>query len=364
VRRPLLDPQLLHGARVVMLVLIDGLGSFALRDAVGRGDVPGLAGARHATTLTSVFPSTTAAATTSVQYGIGPGTHGMAGYTLYLPQLGDVLNMITWRVAGSEARDVAPPDPRAMIRQRHVYGILERAGIDTVIVSNTWFEQSPLTQAQAHGVRYRGYRTPAEFAYRLLREVERPGKRFVFGYWDGFDALGHSWGSDAAVARLELRLIDQALREGLLAPLRQLGQDVALIVTADHGHTSTPRAARRDLAEIPGLLRGLARRPSGEPRQLGLSFRQDAHFDINVLRERQGDSAAVIDAAEAVAAGLYGPPPHHPELPARIGETLLLARDCSAFGFPGGHSGSVGGHGSLTPEEMLVPLLVWRFGRG
>jgi hypothetical protein len=94
-----------------------------------------------------------------------------------------------------------------------------------------------------------------------------------------------------------------------------------------------------------------------------LSFRRGARFEASALRERWGESAASFDASAAVAAGLYGPPPHHPELLERIGETLLLARDCSAFGFPGGHSGSVGGHGSLTPEEMLVPLLVWRFGR-
>jgi hypothetical protein len=45
----------------------------------------------------------------------------------------------------------------------------------------------------------------------------------------------------------------------------------------------------------------------------------------------------------------------------RTGEVLLLARGSSAFSFPGGASGSLGGHGSLTPQEMLAPLLGWRF---
>jgi hypothetical protein len=346
-----------------MLVLIDGLGALALSEAIARGDAPGLASAQRTAALTSVFPPTTAAATTSIQYGIAPSAHGMAGYTLYIPEIDEVLNLITWRLAGTDRQDLALPDPRRFVRQRHIYSTLERRGIDTVIVSNAWFEQSPLTQAQAHGVRYRGYKSLADFTYRLIREVERPGARFVFGYWDAFDGIGHQWGTDTDVARLELRLIDRALREGLLDRLRSSDEDVALVVTADHGHLPTPRDARLDLARIPGLVPSLARRPSGEPRQLGLTFRPEARFDIGALVERWCDSIAVLDARDAVAAGLYGPRPHHPELVARIGETLLLSRERSTFGFPGGHSGSVGGHGSLTPEEMLVPLLIWRFGR-
>lgn len=358
----ILPPRFAHGARVVILLVVDGLGLLALDAARERGDVPGLAGAHHAATLTSVFPPTTAAATTSLQFGIAPATHGMAGYTLYFPAIKRVVNMITWRLAGSEQDPTPPPDPRRMLRQSNVFKVVQRAGLDAGIVSNIWFEHSPLTIAQAEGVRYRGYRTVAEFARRLMREVERPGRRFVFAYWDGFDALGHTWGSDSDVSRLELRLLDQALREGFFEPLAELGEDVAVLLTADHGHTPTPIEDRLSLADVPGLVRHLAHRPTGEPRQLGLRFDVDPHpFRRAILKQWPGQ-VAVGDMREALAAGLYGPPPHHPELEQRLGDTLVLARGSAAINFPGGASGSRGGHGSLSAAEMLVPLLGWRFG--
>ncbi len=346
---------------MVVLIVIDGLGSVALHEAAARGDTPGLSSAALQSSLTSVFPATTAAATTSLQYGLAPGTHGMAGYTLYLPEIDDVFNMITWRRVGTRSENSDDPQPEAFLSHRHLFSRFDQCGIDTVIVSNAAFSNSPLTRAQASGVRYRGYRTLAEFSYRLIREIERPGRRFVFGYWDGYDALGHTWGTDAEIARLEVRLIDKALREGLLATLESEGKDVALIVTADHGHIPTPRDERFNLKQVPGLLQSLRHRPTGEPRQLGLAFTDGQASWPNKVAACLGNEILALDMHEAIAAGLYGPAPLHPQLASRTGDVLLLARNSSAVNFPGGGSGSLGGHGSLTPHEMQVPLLVWRF---
>lgn len=362
---PVVD-QLLPGdffrdARVVILIVIDGLGSLAVAEASRRGDVPGLDSAPLQSELTSVFPATTAAATTSLQFGVAPGTHGMAGYTLYLPEIDDVFNMITWRRAGNGDLNGSEPRPEGFLPATNIFSLLDAAGIDTVIVSNAAFENSPLTRAQASCVRYRGYRTLAEFGYRLIREVERPGRRFVFGYWDGYDVLGHTWSTAAEVARLEIRMIDQALREAVLAPLATMSEDVALLLTADHGHIPTPHEERIDLTQSPGLMESLRRRPTGESRQLGLAFHTGRAAELDGLVAAMENRMVALDLANAVEAGLYGPNPHHSDLIVRSGELLLLARGHNTFAYPGGTSGSRGGHGSLTPEEMRVPLLGWRF---
>ena len=364
VSEEILPLDLLTGARVVVLVVIDGLGSQALEDAVVRGGAPGMASSHHQARLTSVFPPTTAAATTSLQYGVAPGTHGMAGYTLYLRDDGDVFNMITWRRAGKRTSDDDLPEPESFLTGPNLFSLLAASDVDTAIVSNVAFASSPLTRAQATGVRYRGYRTLAEFSHLLLREVERPGPRFVFGYWDGYDALGHTWGSDADIMRLELGLIDEALREGFFNHLAESSEDVVVIVTADHGHTPTPREQRIDLTAVPGLLGAFSRRPTGEPRQLGLAFSEGQAPENVPMSDLLDRGAVVLDMAEAISKGLYGPPPHHRDLLSRTGELLLLARAGDAFSFPGGNSGSRGGHGSLTAREMHVPLLVWRYPLG
>jgi hypothetical protein len=116
-----------------------------------------------------------------------------------------------------------------------------------------------------------------------------------------------------------------------------------------------------DLARLPGLVERWGRRPSGEPRSLGLALPDPD--DRRRIAEYVGTGGIILDTQDALAAGLYGSGPLHPDLQERIGDTLLLARGHTSFTFPGLGSQSIGGHGSLTPEEMLAPLLSWRFRR-
>lgn len=357
----LLDPRALAGARVIVLLILDGLGRPALDRALEAGRIQALGASRGSVTLTSVFPPTTAAALTSLQTGTPPGVHGMAAYTLYLAAQQCVVNMITWRASGG-AEPAAPlPEPRSFLNGPTLYRNLQRHGIETVHISRNTFAGSALTEAQAAGVTFAGHRTLAELTQLIQIQAAKPGRRFIFAYWDGFDALAHSYASDSAATALELRLIDLALGEGLLGPLERTADDVALLITADHGHIPTPVEQRVDLAKLPRLVERWGRRPSGEPRSLGLALP-----DLDERRrvaEFVGSGGVVLDAQDAISAGLFGRGALHSDLLTRIGDTLLLARGLTSYTFPGMSSQSIGGHGSLTAEEMLVPLLTWRFQR-
>jgi len=360
-RRELLDSSLIAGARVIVLLVLDGLGRLRLDEALADGRVTGLGTSQHAATLTTVFPSTTAAALTSLQTGTPPGVHGMAGYTLYLPAQRCVANMITWKATGGVEPVVPLPEPRSFLNGANIYRRLHAHGVESTHISRNVFAGSPLTEAQAHGVPFAGHRSLAELVKQIRTHAARPGRRFIFGYWDGFDALGHAYGSESDACDLELRLIDLALGEGLLDPLADEADDVALIITADHGHHEIPAERRIDLAEIPGLVERWSHRPTGEQRAAGLRLTDAA--DRQRIEQHVGDRMAVLDVQAAIAAGLFGRGELHPELLARVGDTLLLARDDSSVAYPGSSQQSIGGHGSLTAAEMLVPLLVWRFRR-
>lgn len=361
VRPELLDPAELADARVIVLLVLDGLGRLALDKALATGRVHALGTSRHSATLTSIFPSTTAAALTSLQTGTPAGVHGMAAYTLYLAAQQCVVNMITWRPAGGGEPAAPLPEARSFLYGASLYRQLQRHGVESTHVSRNVFAGSALTEAQAAGVPFAGHRTLAELMKLIRIQSAKPGRRFVFAYWDGFDALSHAYGSESDAVDLELRLIDQALGEGLLAPLAREADDVALLITADHGHIPIPMEQRVDLARMPDLVGRWQRRPSGEPRSLGLALRDND--ERARLAELVGASGVVLTTQEAIAAGLFGRGALHPELLARVGDTLLLARGPTSFSFPGSNSQSIGGHGSLTAEEMLVPLLSWRFQR-
>jgi hypothetical protein len=363
VRAAILPANILQNARVVALIVLDGLSASAYRRAAVAGRARGLRSLAVQSELTSVFPTTTTAALTSVQVGVAPARHGVVGYTIYFPALNRVVNMIHFTPVDGGAFRGAPPDPTTLLPVPRIYDVLAGIGVESVVVSHAQYADSPLTRLHMGNVRYEGHRTPAEFAWLLKREIERPGRRFVFGYWAGIDMLGHVAGPSSSLDDLELQVIDRALQAGLFEPLADTSEDVAVLVTADHGLVDLDPERVIRLSGLRERVGGLRHPPTGERRAIGLALK---HSERRAeIAELVGDAGSVLPVNEVVEAGLYGPPPHHSELMNRIGDTLVLAKDGAWFPYrPARNSEQpmLGSHGSLTPQEMLVPLLAQRFG--
>jgi hypothetical protein len=286
----------------------------------------------------------------------------MAGYTLYLPALGRVVNMVRFQPVDGGQFDAETLDPANFLPVPTIYDVLREHGIESVVVSHKEYQNSPLTKVHSGETRYSGHRTLGEMAALLLREVQKPGKRFVFGYWAGVDMLGHTHGASSEISDVEADTVVQTLRRHVLEPLSAPGGDSAVVLTADHGLIDIPEAAATTMNDLNALTGAWPRPATGERRAVGLSLSEPAARLR--LRDALGDRAAILDARDAIAAGLYGPPAHHVDLQDRIGDTLLLARGPASFPFQSSRTPttpSLGAHGSLTPEEMLVPLLAWRF---
>jgi hypothetical protein len=356
-----LHPAFLQGARVIVLIAIDGMGAGALN----RGNRLGSFGHGYhsRTDVTSVFPSTTAAALTTLQNGVAPGTHGMVGYTLFIQSLGRVVNMVFFKPVDGGSFDPTRLKLRSFVPVPTVFDRLADVGIPSVVVSHREYSRSPLTIVQSGDTPYAGHRTATEFAHLLLRNATLPGRRLVFGYWAGLDMLEHTYGPDSAVCGAELDLLQQVLLDGFLSPLQDSGEDVAVIITADHGQASVPEDQTVPLAALSTASGGWKRAATGERRSLGLKMSDNAAQRLAAAVEGRG---VVLSVADALKAGLYGPGALHHDVEDRIGNTLLLARDRTSFPFRPPRSDSsepsLGAHGSLTADEMLVPLLCWRFG--
>src|SRR5260221_9122889 len=120
-----IDPALLRGVRTVVLVLCDGLGSDQLKRLAQAGDVPFLArilqrakrgDAAQLIDPTTIFPSTTAAAITTIQTATTPQEHGNIAYFLWLEQFALVAQMLRWGPAAQRRGsffDDRPIRPRA-----------------------------------------------------------------------------------------------------------------------------------------------------------------------------------------------------------------------------------------------------------
>ena len=84
------------------------MGSVGSRSSDGVTDSAVAAASRwleHASPITTVFPTTTSCALTSLSTGATPSVHGLVGYRQYLPRYGVVADMLKMSIVGSTGRD-------------------------------------------------------------------------------------------------------------------------------------------------------------------------------------------------------------------------------------------------------------------
>lgn len=334
-------------AESVVLVLIDGLGAINLRAHAGHARAL-TAGMAKKDVAHSVFPSTTAAALTSILTGTWPGQHGLVGYRVLDPDRDVLVNQLTgWESDGL--------DPATWQAAPTVFERARSEGRPAFAVGVAAYAGSGFTRATLRGADFVAAQTPAERVEAAYDLAERHPGSLVYCYLPEADKAGHRYGLDSAHWIAALEEIDAALS-------RRVPPGVGVLVTSDHGMLDVP--AHRQIVLEAEHLEGV-RHLGGEPRMLHVYVEPDA--DASAVAERWvRDLDGVADVGtrdQAIAAGLFGPEVTE-AASSRIGDVLVVARGNGAV-YDGTAAdqrgrGMIGQHGGLTPEERQVPLL--RFG--
>ena len=355
----------------VVMILIDGLGwdrwqvpSSPVAPLRERVDAMRGVAAR----LTSVAPSTTAAATTTLLGdGSAPAAHGMLGYTARLPGLGLVANLLFWRPeygpregASLEAWGIRP---EGFLRRPSLFQVLGKAGVASHVLMPRAIARSPLSRAQMNAASVNGSFHLEDALNQLdLRLARAEGPAFGYVYLDEIDGLGHRDGPQGAAGQAVLGALAERLGAWLDRLAARATGSTLVIVTADHGHVATDPAHHATWTEEPRLAELTSSPPGGEPRHVYLYARDGAASDLEAAcRETYGDRFAVVAGGDALASGLYGPPAAlHPEARVRVGDVVLLAKGPATFWLEAPADPPLGMHGSLMPAEMHVPFAAFR----
>lgn len=331
-------PALARGAKQVVLLVLDGLGWEQLQDR--RAHAP-IMTAMTGVSITSVAPSTTAAALTSIATGLPPAEHGILGYRIAVGH-GEVLNVLRWATDRGDARQSVPP---ADFLSGQPF-----EGLRPPVVTKSHFAATGFTGAHLAGTRLVGWRVPSTIAVevgRLLRE----GEPFVYAYYDGVDNIAHSHGFGAHYDA-ELRFVDRLVGDLLEA----LPPGAVLVVTSDHGQVQIGNA----LLTVDDAVLEDVELLSGEGRFRWLHARPGtADRVLEKARAAHGHVAWVRSRAEVEDEGWFGGRLSE-EFAERVGDVVLVPFAPVAFVDPAdtGETALVCRHGSLTSAESFVPLLV------
>lgn len=334
-------------AQSAIVFLVDGLGAHNLAARRGHARFLGAVGGRRDVART-VFPSTTAAALTSLLTATAPGAHGIVGYRARIPGTDLAPNQLHgWETDGL--------DPHTWQRRTPLFETHAASGRDAFVVSRASYTGTGFTEATLRGAQFfpsddldERVRLAADLAAR------HPGS-ITYLYAPELDTAGHrdGWESDRWTDALER--VDAAARR--LA--ETIAPRTGVVVTADHGMVDVPAHKHVLLRDGDPLIDDVAL-IGGEPRMLHL-YAHEGRADAMASRWKNDEAARawVLTRDEAIVAGLFGQVDD--EVRERIGDVVVAARGRFAYyddREPDKRSQRmVGQHGSLTDEERTVPLL-------
>ncbi len=337
----------LPDAKRYVVVLVDGLGWHLLRRA-GR-EAPYLASLIGDRGPMAVgVPSTTVTSLGSLGTGLPPGQHGLVGYTSRVPSTGEILNALTWE------SDLVP---RAYQSKPTFFERVAASGIAMTSVALARFRGSGLTEAALRGAEFVEFADENQIALRIALTVAaatEADSALVYAYERELDHTGHVAGCKSPDWLAVLSRIDATCKQLRSA----LPDDVRLIITGDHGMVDVPTANQIIVEDEPSLLAGLAAfAGEGRFRQLYVDRDQPQRVATR-WRDRIGDLAWIRTRDEAIEEGWFGPVDD--DLRERYGDVLVAMHADHAVmtrEYPRELS-LIGMHGSLTPVEMTVPLLI------
>ncbi len=354
--------------RRIILVLADALSLHRLQRWMSDGTAPvwsHLAEQGKLTALTSITPSTTSAALTSLWTGRSPAEHGIVGYELWLKEYGVVSNMILHTPitfendSGSLAK--AGFKPEQFLNLPTLGTHLASHAVRSYALQHRSILRSGLSQMFFKDVNLHGYLTPAELWVNLRHLVEaNPNVQQYFWVYTGqIDHFSHYYHPDDERTAAEFADFSRAFERHFLEKLSPaLSHGTLVLLTADHGMVTTQKSPRYDLRNHPDLVRLLHILPTGESRLMYLFIRPGQADHVKTYFDQAWPGQfTFIDPAEAVAKGLFGPGTPHPRLADRLGDLIVAARGEAYLWWAEKENLLVGRHGGLSAEEMIVPLL-------
>ncbi len=351
-------PKSTISAKNVVLLVLDGLG-MELLNSLEPGIVPFLKESVVGN-LSSVYPSTTTAALTSLLTGMTPIEHGALGWSLFFKEFRRFVDFLP--LADSDSHEFLDSRRYPLHEMMGFKTIFERIGerdisVEQFFLVESWISKSSFTRETTKSASVLPYETPEEMFDLLGDLLERPGngRRFAFCYSTKPDSYEHRLGTRSEQVKNFLERFDRLLGDFCA---RFSGSDTTLILTSDHGLVDMERYD--NVYENRSLFESLVLPTQPEPRFVNFFVKNHKREQFFRQFRLLDGEFMLFDRSNFLEKGFLGSGTAHPRVDDFIGDFVAIARKnvgivtespAANRKFP------MGMHGGLTREEMLVPLV-------
>jgi len=363
------------GIENVILLLCDGFGYREWKRQVGKGFVGALSKKGSVRPITTVFPSTTAAALTAVSTGLTPQEHGLPEWYVYMDEVGEVIVTLPFSRAGDKRRDTLEGvmNPKALFDGRTIFQKLTGAGVSCTSMTSRGLAYTCYSKVSRVGSAVRPYSAASDLTVSLRRLVERSrGPNFFYAYWSFVDTIEHIYGPNTDESEVEASVISHAFQEGFLSKVdRAAAKRTLILMTADHGQIQVDAKKTLYMNRFVKLARALQRGPTGKAippwgsaRDAYLRVEEDKVEETKAYLEKKLDGiASVLKTEDAIDHGLFGINKPSRKFRRRVGNLMILPHGTKTVWYryrKGDSLDLTGHHGGLTEDEMTIPLAAAR----
>ncbi len=319
------------------------------------------------TPISALFPSTTSASVTTINFGVLPAQHALYEWNIYIPAYGEVIQSLPFTVLGTHQPERCREkgyDPALLLEAGDtIHERLGRHGVRSIQFADRSHAASSYNRMVSRGAELVPHFTLPEGMLHLRQMLEGlQDKACLSLYWPSIDAIAHRYGplsSEHAAESVAFWATFESLLGGMKSP------NTLYLFIADHDQISakaedTVYINERfpQLADIlPVSPTGNRIYPNGSPRDMFLHVLPERREEtLSVLSEGLEGEAEVMPIDRALAEGLFGPGPISPELRRRIGDILVLPHDARFIFWhePGLLESRFNGHhGGLAAPELI-----------
>jgi predicted AlkP superfamily pyrophosphatase or phosphodiesterase len=330
---PVFDKLLMNNYKNVVVLLFDGMGTDALEHHL---DTESFLRKHLITDISSVFPPTTTAATTSIESGLTPAEHGWIGWCLYFKEIDKLVNIFPNTIKGSDDAAADYHVAGTILPYRKVISRINETG-NAKAYSVSPFGTNKVTKLD-------------ELFAEVLRLCNQDGRKYIYSYWEEPDVTMHLSGSYDNNVTLLLQDINDRI-EKLCTDL----EDTLVIVTADHGHINTKYKILTDYPELLNMME----RPASIESRAACFFIKDEYMNLfaDEFHRVMGDDFLLLSKQEIKKSKIFGYGIIHPRFEDFIGDYIAIALSDKGIVYSEQSRQYASNHAGMTKQEMMVPFI-------
>lgn len=333
------DNLLSKNYKNVVLLVIDGMGINVLERNLSQN-----AFLRQHINLeiSSVFPPTTTAATTSILTGQTPAEHGWIGWSCYFKEVDKCIDLFSNHESGTENPASDEHQPYKLMPYETIHSKIDKATngkIKTCFVS-------PFSEFFAN--------TMGGICEQIKMLCETDEQKFVYAYHVQLDHDMHDFGVSPDCIMQLMKSYDEQISN-----LANSLKDTLLLITADHGMTDI---TMKKIEYYPELEKMLKRHICVESRCCSFYIKDEYKTEFPILFDKTfGDKFVMYTHDEFIKSGLLGKGKHHKKVDDFIGDYVAIAVSDFAIWYNdinGKFNDFNGAHAGLSKDELTIPLIV------